>query len=386
MSALNRPSTSENSDTPYARRKSTKRITSPTDDDASVTSAPAFKRPRLDASDDESEASRQSARAPAASSSRAKPKSAPKKKRSKVVISDPESEEFDPVDDESEPEMPLEDDDDEYMSEPKNTGKRAGGGKGKAAKGGKAKKKLESKEIMAKDEGKRRADSSEAAGAPTAKRARTKAIPKSGGDIVVDVIGEAPPAPVDTPPLREDAGPVIPKKKLPQIKKNKAPAAGSGVSAPAASGAANATPSIPHKAAPPVARGDEDSKLPPPVVGTGARKAAVPLSADVDLSNPTMYAQLFKSGGGSTPAGSSRREKEEERRKELNRMRDEARAKRINEAPPLFDLQGQMDKIAGFEQRLRNSRSPAVYPNFIAGGLKQFHSDPKREAREEGEM
>ncbi|KAJ6547563.1 hypothetical protein B0H19DRAFT_274579 [Mycena capillaripes] len=291
--------------------------------------------------------------------------------------------------------MPAEDDDeddeDDYMSEPKNTGKRAGGAKGKVAKGGKGKKKAEPKEIMAKDERKRAADSTEPGGAPATKRPRTKPIQKSGGEAVVDVVGDAATAPAGT---REDAAPAPPKKKLPPIKKNKTPAAASGASVPAASGTGTATPSIPPKPGPPVARTEEESKLPPPVVGAGARKATLPLSADVDLSNPMMYAQLFKSGGGSTPSGFTRREKDEERRKELNRMRDEAKAKRMNEAPPPFDLQGQMDKITRFEERLRDSKSPAVYPNFIAGGLKSLQlgkrytglSANDLDAREEGEM
>jgi hypothetical protein len=43
--------------------------------------------------------------------------------------------------------------------------------------------------------------------------------------------------------------------------------------------------------------------------------------------------------GGSTPrSGLNRREKEEERRKELNKMRDEAKAKRAEEAVCLFLL------------------------------------------------
>ncbi|KAF7363446.1 Fructose-1,6-bisphosphatase [Mycena sanguinolenta] len=374
---------SEGSEPPPPRRKSTKRITSPMEDE-DPPAEPPLKRIRLDGSDSESlgspEISRQSAR-PIAPGSRAKAKQTPKKK-SKVVVSDPESEDFDPVDDESEPEMPMEEDDDEYMSEPKSAGKR-GATKGKAAKGGKGKKKPETKEIIARDERKRPVqDSGEAVGASAAKRARTKAQ-KPGGEIVVDILGDATPL-TGTPPPREDAAPAPTKKKLPPIKKNKQPTG--AATAPATSSAGTST-STPAKLAPLAA---EDSRLPPPVIGTGSRKNP-PASSDVDLSNPMMYAQLFKSGGGSTPSGFTRREKDEERRKELNRMRDEARTKRINEAAPPFDLQGQMDKIARFEEKLRNARSPAVYPNFIAGGMKSLLAgrkcyDNDLEAREEGEM
>jgi hypothetical protein len=248
---------------------------------------PPLKRARLDGSDGESfgspEASRQSARP------RGKP--TPKKKRSKVVISD-ESEDFDPVDDESEAEVPMEDDDDEYMSEPKSTSKRGAGMKGKATKGGKGKKKPEPKEITARDERKRPIqDSTEPAGAPAAKRARTKPAQKPGADVVVDIMGDTP---AGTPPPREDATPAPAKKKLPPIKKNKPLTGASAASVPAASGAGTSTPSIPAK---PVPLSPEESKLPPPVVGAGARKATLPFSTDVDLSNPTMYAQLFKSVG-----------------------------------------------------------------------------------------
>jgi hypothetical protein len=248
---------------------------------------PPLKRARLDGSDGESfgspEASRQSARP------RGKP--TPKKKRSKVVISD-ESEDFDPVDDESEAEVPMEDDDDEYMSEPKSTSKRGAGTKGKATKGGKGKKKPEPKEITARDERKRPIqDSTEPAGAPAAKRARTKPAQKPGADVVVDIMGDTP---AGTPPPREDATPAPAKKKLPPIKKNKPLTGASAASVPAASGAGTSTPSIPAK---PVPLSPEESKLPPPVVGAGARKATLPFSTDVDLSNPTMYAQLFKSVG-----------------------------------------------------------------------------------------
>ncbi|KAJ6502550.1 hypothetical protein C8R45DRAFT_623082 [Mycena sanguinolenta] len=368
---------SESSEPPPPRRKSTKRITSPIEDEDSSTEPP-LKRIRLDGSDGESLGSPEIPRQlrPTASGSRAKAKQTPKKK-SKVVISDPESEEFDPVDDESEPEIPMEEDDDEYMSEPKSAGKRGGGTKGKVAKG---KKKPETKEIMARDERKRPIQESGEASA--AKRARTKAQ-KPGGEVVVDILGDAPLT--GTPPPREDAAPAPAKKKLPPIKKNKQPA--SSATAPATSSAGTSTPLIPVKPAQVAA---EDSRLPPPVAGTGPRKNP-PASSDVDLSNPMMYAQLFKSGGGSTPSGFTRREKDEERRKELNRMRDEARAKRINEAAPPFDLQGQMDKIARFEEKLRNARSPAVYPNFLAGAMKSLLAgrkcyDNDLETREEGEM
>ncbi|KAJ7709906.1 hypothetical protein B0H17DRAFT_1029697 [Mycena rosella] len=280
--------------------------------------------------------------------------------------------------------MPVdeEDEEDEYFSEQKNPVRRAAGGKGKAGQSAKGKKKPEPKEmIMAKDERKRPVDANESSIGPPAKRPRAKSQ-KSGGDIVVDVVGDAP----DTSPTKEDPTPAPPKKsKLPPIKKNKAPTNATPGSVAGSTGTGTSTASIPPKPAPLAA---EDSKLPPAIVGP--RKATIPASVDVDLSNPMMYAQLFKSGGGSTPSGFTRREKDEERRKELNKMRDEARAKRVHDAAPAFDLQGQMEKISRFEERLRNSRSPAFYPNFLAGALKQLNKKPYAgndlEVREEGEM
>ncbi|KAJ7109376.1 hypothetical protein C8R44DRAFT_286078 [Mycena epipterygia] len=249
---------------------------------------------------------------------------------------------------------------------------------------------LKTKEIMAKDERKRPISTSEpAAVLPASKRPRTNLKPPhKSGDVIVDVVGDGPATAPNPAPPKEDSAPVPPKKsKLPPIKKNKAPTTASGGSVPASGSAGTSNLSIPPKPAP-LAR-EEDSKLPPPIVG--ARKATIPLSVDLDLSNPMMYAQLFKSGGGSTPSGFTRREKDEERRKELNRMRDEAKSKRVSDAATAFDLQGQMDKITRFEERLRSSRSPAVYPNFLAGALKALQgkkcfAGADLEAREEGEM
>jgi hypothetical protein len=129
---------------------------------------------------------------------------------------------------------------------------------------------------------------------------------------------------------------------------------------------------------------------------------------------------LLPQTGGATPrSGLNRREKDEERRKELNKLRDEARAKRSLEAvcwflflvgpstethlfqKQSFDLQGQTEKIARFEERLRRGQSSALYPNFLAAKwrelwerekkrleLERIWTDPNwtPESREEGEM
>jgi len=71
-------------------------------------------------------------------------------------------------------------------------------------------------------------------------------------------------------------------------------------------------------------------------------------------------------------------------------MRDEARAKRIGDAAPAFDLQAQTDKIGRFEEKLRLSRSPAVYPNHLAGALRLLLDQSKNRFSsndlEDGEM
>ncbi|KAF7294934.1 hypothetical protein MIND_01031500 [Mycena indigotica] len=265
-----------------------------------------------------------------------------KKSRHKAALS--ESDDFD---EEPEPESDLPfDDDEEYMSEPKATGKRAGGKKSKG--------KEKEITVMARDERKKRPD--------TESTLRPK--PRQS-DFAAS-----------SPAMREDAS--QPKKKLPNIKKIKG-AGESTTSAPS-------TPPVALKHNPP-----PETKLPLPVVA--ARKQPVgPQSVDLDLSNPSMYAQLFSKSN--TSSGFTRRDKEEERRKELIKMRDEAKAKRLSEAAPPFDLQGQMDKIIRFEERLRAVRSPSVFPNHLAGGLKQIQArmnypttttDPDA-TLEEGEM
>ncbi|KAJ6630801.1 hypothetical protein B0H10DRAFT_2207833 [Mycena sp. CBHHK59/15] len=386
---------SESSEPSNARRRSAKRILSPVDDDA-VTAVPPHKKPRVQRSSDGSnedvdlDSPVETRQASNIISSRSKPRPASKKKRSKVVLSDPESEEFNPMDDDStlESQMPV--DDDEYLSEPKHPAKRAAGGKGKLAKGSK----VEPQDTPAKDERKRPIESTDPTTASVTKRPRTKPSLKME-DIAVDVTGDATPGiPSGQPTIEESVPHPLKKQKLPAIKKNKAPAGPMAGTASGSTSAGTPTPSTSRKPATPIAasiRTEPDSKLPPPVVG--ARKPTVVASTDVDLSNPMMYAQLFKSGGGSTPSGFSRREKDEERRKGLNRLRDEARVKRINEAAPAFDLQGQMDKITRFEERLRAARSAAVYPNFLAGALKQVQLGKTlkcyggdTETREEGEM
>ncbi|KAI6039075.1 hypothetical protein EDC04DRAFT_1826882 [Pisolithus marmoratus] len=82
-------------------------------------------------------------------------------------------------------------------------------------------------------------------------------------------------------------------------------------------------------------------------------------------------------------SGLTRREKEEERRKELNRMRDEARAKRAEEAKISFDLQAQAEKIARFERRLRAENSSVLHPNFLAAKFRDEWEMERRRRRDD---
>ncbi|KII88497.1 hypothetical protein PLICRDRAFT_41653 [Plicaturopsis crispa FD-325 SS-3] len=214
----------------------------------------------------------------------------------------------------------------------------------------------------------------------------TRHLPKKSPLENLDVVVDSPSAsasdlfptdPDPTPkkaPTPEPAPAAAPKKrKLPTIKKNK-PAGGASTGSHTPATAAKVTPGpTPAAGKPP---GDDAGK-------GGAGGKAPPGHAELDLRNPNIYSQIFKAAGGSTPrSGLNNREKAEERRKELNKMRDEARAKRAAEAKQTFDLQGQWDKISRFEERLRQERSSALFPNFLAAKFKdEFERERRRDER-----
>ncbi|RPD80298.1 hypothetical protein L226DRAFT_530467 [Lentinus tigrinus ALCF2SS1-7] len=281
----------------------------------------------------------------AASSSKSRPKEKEKsskgsksgKKRRQVVFTDSE-EDFD------DPDVVVTDDDDfepapDYATSKKTVKPRGvkllvGGAKGKAAK-------KEDKEITFRDERK--------------------------------LLPPAPPA--AQPSKRVDEGtrhsdsldePVPKKRKLPPIKKNK-PAGGTstGSSTPAAS-----KPNV-------AAAADKKETLTPALTSNqvGTRKLAG-ASSDINLLDSSVYSELFRSaqpGGGTPNSGLNRKQKEEERRKELNKMRDEARAKREAEARHCFDLQAAPEKIQRYEDGLRVRHSMAVFPNIIGGAFKEMY-------------
>ena len=95
----------------------------------------------------------------------------------------------------------------------------------------------------------------------------------------------------------------------------------------------------------------------------------------------------------STPRSGVKRENEE-RKKELNRMREDARAQRAQEAvskicllslydlkspqKKTFDLQGQMEKSLRFEEKLRLSCPAVLYPNILAARWKEEYEREKK--------
>ncbi|CAL1705070.1 unnamed protein product [Somion occarium] len=197
---------------------------------------------------------------------------------------------------------------------------------------------------------------------PRTKRARpkvedldvTELFTSTTADLIVRDREPTPPPP---PPK---------KPKLPTIKKNKPPATGS-----AAATRPPLTRAAPEKT--------DANGLPIPL----ARKPAGPASnADFDLRDKSVYAQLFTKPGGTTPdSGLNRKEKEEQRRRELNRMRDEARAKRAEEAKHAFDLQAAANKIAKYEDKLRARKSTALFPNILGASFKDAFDRRQRAKR-----
>ncbi|KAI9057889.1 hypothetical protein FKP32DRAFT_1597850 [Trametes sanguinea] len=270
-----------------------------------------------------------------------KSKSSSKKPRRQVVWTDDEDEdEFD------DPEVVVTDDDD-FDPEPDYTTKKSGKARstkaasGKAGGKTKAGKDKEEKEITFRDERKSAAMNS---GQPE----RPSAPVRSSSALAIDPSDEAN----------------IPKKrKLPTIKKNKPSTAGS---------TAPSTPSLPKPA---TTAGDKKETLTPALTSNqvSSRKPAG-ASADLNLLDSSVYSELFKSkpGVGTPDSGLNRKQKEEERRRELNKMRDEARARREAEAKNSFDLQAAPEKIERFVL-LHLRHSTARYPNVLGAVFKEIY-------------
>ncbi|KAG2349903.1 hypothetical protein BDR05DRAFT_955738 [Suillus weaverae] len=242
-------------------------------------------------------------------------------------------------------------------------------GKGSKPKAGKEKEK--EKEIMIKDE--RKIPPSDTLSVSNSITAQSQA-----SDLFTNDESSIHPPPVVDPSVAPDQSalppPELKKRKLPTIKKNKS----------SASAAASAQSQSATALSKPPPSTDDVTKMGAP---HPQRKAAGLMgAADFDLRDKSVYAELFKGAGGSTPrSGLNRREKEEERRKELNKMRDEAKAKRAEEAKHHFDLQSQADKIAGFEQKLRANNCMALHPNFLAAKFREEYDKERARLRHDRE-
>nr|VWO98046.1 Alcohol oxidase [Ganoderma boninense] len=270
-------------------------------------------------------------------------KSSGKKRRAAVVWTDDEDE-----DEFNDPDVVVTDDDD-FDPEPGFSSKK-GAVKGKSGKafgkssGKGAAGKKEDKEITFRDE----------------RKLTQPPAPESVRRAKEDEVAKPAPEFMDEP---------IPKKrKLPPIKKNKPVGSTStGPSTPAPRAAA-ATPAKKEEPA------SNTTLTPAPTSNqVGVRKPAG-ASTDLNLLDSSVYSELFlRAPGGSTPnSGLNRKQKEEERKKELNKMRNEARAKRDAEGRHAFDLQSGPEKIQRYEEVLRTRHSTARYPNLLGAAFKEM--------------
>ncbi|KAG7452518.1 uncharacterized protein BT62DRAFT_925063 [Guyanagaster necrorhizus] len=260
------------------------------------------------------------------------------------------------------------DDDEEAPMKGSKKGKMKGvkaAGKGR----GKIKAKSEVKETKMKDERK-----------SISKPIPSDTQPPSSKRPKIQDTGDAPSGDSAASQLMKDDHPTqVPKKKLPTIKKNREP----GPSTPLVAKSVPSAPTVPK----------DDFSLTNTLTSV-SRKPPLVSGGDLDLSNSSVYSSLFKPAAN-TPRTSSNRDAE--RRKELNKLREEARTKRELEANCHFNLQGDMEKILRFEDRLRSIRSPTVYPNVLGAKWKEQWERDKRhrvqttsrdvgDSREEGEM
>ncbi|PPQ66062.1 hypothetical protein CVT26_010804 [Gymnopilus dilepis] len=294
----------------------------------------------------------------------------PRKKPRKVVVSESEDDEYmegvpDPA--------PEYEDDDDYLSPEEKMSSKVSKGKLKAISG---------KSVAGPKSTKRKAksDLDDFQPSPIEKKgtAKSSTIPRKrlkpsgkADELFVDVVGDVtgtPELPASSPaPAKQDSpAPIVPKKpKLPTIRKTKLPGT-PGLATPTSTPAKK----LPLEVAP-------TNKE-----GLANRKNILAGNTDIDLSNKSIYQELFSKSGG-TDGATPRRAKEEERRKELNRMRDEARLKRAAEAAHFFDLQAQFEKISRFEERLRAERSSALYPNFLAAKWREVYERDRRRPKEQ---
>ncbi|KAG6890696.1 hypothetical protein C0995_005069 [Termitomyces sp. Mi166 len=245
--------------------------------------------------------------------------------------------------------------------------------------------------VGARDERKagriQQSNSTEAGRKARTKRTREASKAEEAEEEPVDVVNDTETR-LDTrslSPPKESAAPPAKRPKYPTIKKNKG--AGAIVDpAPSSKTSSNAVtkstvPKVSDLPKPPLA----GSRVPPMMVG----------NTDFDLRDESVYKALFnqvrwfpvravelltshlmiplKSGSNTSRSGLAR----QERRKELDKMRDEARAKRLSEMTPSFDLQSQYEKIKRFEE---SSGRRYLFPNVLASKWRDIYDAERRKA------
>jgi len=183
--------------------------------------------------------------------------------------------------------------------------------------------------------------------------------------------------------VKEEASPValppFKKKRLPPIKKNKpgtGPSTG-GASSQSVTGKLGPNP-LESKGGPGFVQEDNVGPL-----SALKRPKRVNNQQEVNLNDRSVYESLFKHSGGSTPRAGLNPKEKEERRRELDRMREEDRARRAAAVENVFDLRAQHDKITSFVERLQTRRSAALWPNILAVAFRQERERDERRREQE---
>ncbi|KAI0054072.1 hypothetical protein FA95DRAFT_1600566 [Auriscalpium vulgare] len=191
---------------------------------------------------------------------------------------------------------------------------------------------------------------------------------------VADLLKDDPPNPSPLPSFKKRTG------KLPPIKKLKADPGNAAAGSSSQAAAKPKTKPSDGKGAIALDDGAKDDGL------SHLIKQAKPVQkVEVDLMNKDVYASLFqKAPGVSAPRSGVNLKEKEERRKELDRMREEDRARRAAAAQHVFDLRSQHDKIVGFGDRMRLRKSIALWPNILAVAFR--HEKQKEDMRRERDM
>ncbi|KAI0306576.1 hypothetical protein B0F90DRAFT_1814447 [Multifurca ochricompacta] len=214
--------------------------------------------------------------------------------------------------------------------------------------------------------------------------------PEEEADVVLAPDAEAPTNPSTTTiatseAVKEESTPVplppFKKRRLPPIKKNKSgtvPPSNGTLTHLALGKSGSKPPEV--KGGPGLVQKDKDTV---DALSALKRPKRVNNQQEVNLNDKSVYESLFKQSGGSTPRAGLNLKEKEERRGELDRMREEDRARRAVDAERVFDLRTQHDKITSFVERLQARRSGALWPNILAVAFRQEREkDERRRERE----